>query len=365
MAEYFIRGVLTVMAVVMVAVCGEVAIRVYHWVSEGIPASEWHRFLIGNFDATSLDDQLGWRATENYRARRNEYTQKGKPYAVDLSQNEYGFRRFGDISSRRTKALIIGDSFTHGREVSDAETYYSRLEKLLDFEVFAYGVENYGTLQEYMILDRYFDLIKPDLVVWQYCFNDFANNDPDLEGRTSLHIDFRQRPYWVDGVIVQTIPGSAWAGVRRFAYRYSRFLVFLFGRTDRLNRKFVLNSVESEIEKDGGHHPGFRRSIMRTHALMGLVRQRVGTVPIVAFNCKAVEPYNTVLKDISWEHGIVFLDEVAAAVDAAASRGEDVFHADGAHWSEEGHRVVGEALAKYLNVLISEGKLLVPSGAAR
>lgn len=325
----------------------------------------WHRFLWGNFDATSLDDQLGWKATESYRATRSDRTRNGQSYTVHLSQNDLGFRQFGNVFSKRAKAFVLGDSFTHAREASDSETYYAWLGKSLDLEVFAYGVENYGTLQEYLILDRYVDLIRPNLIVWQYCFNDFANNDPGLEGRTTLHTDFRQRPYWVDGSIVQSMPGSKWVAFRRFAYRYSRFLVFLLGRIDRLHRKFVNDSVDAEIGKSGRHHPDFKRAVDATSALMGMVRSRVGPLPIVAFNCKSVEPYNSALSDISREHGILFLDEIAKTLEAAAQRGEDVFHADGAHWSEEGHRVVGTALAKHLETRLADKTLLLGAGPAR
>ncbi len=231
--------------------------------------------------------------------------------------------------------------------------------------MFAYGVENYGTLQEYLVLDRYVDMIKPDPVIWQYCYNDFVNNDPEIEGSRGLPVDIRQRPYWVNGKVVQVTPQSLAGPVRRFAYRYSRFLVFALSRMGRLYERYVADDTESAIASLGERHPGFHRAASTTRELMAMVRSRVGAVPIVAFNCKAVEPYNTALRDISREHDILFLDEIAASIESAAQRGEDVFHADGAHWSEEGHRVVGEALAEHLKMLISEGKLLVPSAAAR
>lgn len=345
---------LPLVSICLTILCGEAVFRVYYWTKDGIPASEWHRFLLGHFDGTMLDDTLGWKATENYRANRVEKTKLGKPYVVTLSQNRYGFRQFGDIGSDKLKVLVIGDSFTHAREVSDSKAYYALLGGEPPYEVFAYGVENYGTLQEYMILDRFFDLIKPDLLIWQYCYNDFANNDPIMEGRTTLHIDFRQRPYWVNGEIIKAMPGSALGNFRRFAYKYSRFLVFLLSRADRLYAAYLLDSVETEISRSGEQHQGLRRAVSTTDELMARVRTRVGTTPIVAFNCKAIEPYNAALKDISRRHGIVFLDEIAEAVDSAARRGTDVFHADGAHWSEEGHQVVGEILAKHLKQLLDD-----------
>ena len=106
-----------------------------------------------------------------------EKTKRGVPYSVRRSQKQYGFRKFGDPSSTKLKMLVIGDSFTHATAVSDDRTYHALLSKILDVEVFAYGAGGYGTLQEY----RYVDLIKPNIVLWQFCINDFINNDNELE----------------------------------------------------------------------------------------------------------------------------------------------------------------------------------------
>jgi hypothetical protein len=57
--------------------------------------------------------------------------------------------------------------------VSDGDTYYAIIKRKLDAEVFAYGAGGFGTLQEYMILDRYVDMIHPSLILWQFCLNDF------------------------------------------------------------------------------------------------------------------------------------------------------------------------------------------------
>jgi len=58
-------------------------------------------------------------------------------------------------------------------QVSDEDTYYAIIKRKLDAEVFAYGAGGFGTLQEYMILDRYVDMIHPSLILWQFCLNDF------------------------------------------------------------------------------------------------------------------------------------------------------------------------------------------------
>ncbi len=335
-------------SVVLVLSFGEVASRIYYWTKEGIPPHEWHRYIIGNLGPSTLDEYLGWRATENYQSARQETTGRGVRYSVELWQNVYGFRMFGDLSSTKPKVLVIGDSFTHAREVSDSRTYYAVLKKTLDIEVFAYGVEGYGTLQEYMILDKYVDLIRPDLVLWQYCPNDFVNNDPNLERQSIVHNNSRKRPYWIDGKVMYILPRESWTQLREFAWRYSRFLQFIFGRLDRLGAISIKETLETEIEHQGLNHEGFARSFQTTRDLMTLVRSRVGNIPIVAFNCQDVEPFTEALKAISLSQGIIFLKEVGKGVGLAKESGDDVLHSDMAHWSEAGHRIVGILLYKYL-----------------
>jgi len=352
-------------SIFLVLALGEIGIRVAILNRDGLPLSQWYRFSGRILGATTLDETLGWKATENYHSKRSEKTAMGRSYYVNLVQDEKGFRAFGQIGSSKAKVLFLGDSFTHAREVSNEKTYYQHVKQRLNVEVFAYGVEGYGTLQEYLVLDRHMDVVKPDLVVWQFCFNDFLNNDPDLEKQSAFHNNSRLRPYWKDGRVTYLFPRDSLRAVRLFAARHSRFLNFLLGRIDKFAIMYLSESLESEIERQGLAHSGLSRAAGITGELMGRVRARTGIVPIVVFNCKAMEPYNAALRAISRKHDILFLDEIAVSLDSAAQRGEDVFHADGSHWNEEGHRVVGEALAEHLKMLISEGKLLVPSAATR
>ena len=87
--------------------------------------------------------------------------------AIDtkISTNNYGFRKWGNLKSLSLKIFIVGDSFTMSMYASDNQTYYSILADNLDTEVFTYGCSGYGTLQEYMIINKYFDTIKPDIVI--------------------------------------------------------------------------------------------------------------------------------------------------------------------------------------------------------
>lgn len=112
--------------------------------------------------ASGFSKYLGWETGANVSLKR-----KSRAYGeIKYSTKKWGFRVFGNINSAKTKIFAIGDSITMGFCVSDGNTYYDYLKKNNNnIDLFAYGGAGYGTLQEYMILDKYFDIIKPDMVL--------------------------------------------------------------------------------------------------------------------------------------------------------------------------------------------------------
>lgn len=121
-----------------------------------------------------------------------------------------------------------------------------------------------------------------------------------------------------------------------FAQRHSRLLHFLLSRWDRLLAIYLVQTVEVQIKREGPAHKGFQHAVQVTSELMDKVRSRVGRIPIVSFSCEAKEPYDSAFKEISSHYGVVFLQDIAEAVEAAYKRGDDVPHADMGHWSVGG-----------------------------
>ncbi len=338
-------GIVTLILSLMIFGVGEVSVRLVQLLRDGIPFFDDPR--TGAVGPITLDDSLGWRATENYQEQPEENHAREASHAIRPSQNQFGFRLFGDLNSGKPKFLVIGDSLTQAISLLDDKPYYTVLKEILGAEVFAYGVGGYGTLQEFMILDRYVDLIKPDLILWQYCTNDFINNDPALERLSTMNNNGMRRPYWVNQAIVYQLPKDSWVQTREWINLHSRFLYWIISRVDRLRALTSPLTIEKTIDKEGFSHQGFLRSVQLTDDLMGRVRTRVGNVPIMAFNCTTDQPYTEAFKRISAHHDIVFWDDVAEAVQVAQARGEDVIRPD-EHWNEKGHRIVGETIATHL-----------------
>ncbi len=315
-------------------VLGEIAARVWYT----------HRGTMMQFDRA-----LGFRTKANLDQTSRVVDAGGTASTAHLTTDANGFRRFGDVNAKRPKILFLGDSMTFARDVSDDQTFYTIIGKQLDAEVFAYGAEGYATLQEYLILDRYFDLIKPDVVVWQFCRNDIIGNTVELESESALNNNGMRRPYWTpEGTIVYACPRFL-GPVRGALQSYSNLLYFVFVHIDRIvDARSAKTTVENIIESRGASHAGFQRSVAVTETLMEKARQRCGTAWLLAFDSDAIQPYFDAFKEACAKSGVAFADDVGPAIDAAEHAGTTTKAADGAHWNAEGHRICAETLMCHL-----------------
>jgi hypothetical protein len=142
-----------IISTAIIAISLEIILRIYVYSTKGSLA------LIS-------DNATGWAVKPNYNFNRKICSYKNQQtYPVKITTNEYGFRKWGSLNSKNKKIFILGDSFTHSMYVSDDKTWYSILGQKTGYEIFTYGCSGYGTLQECLILERYYDLIKPDMVI--------------------------------------------------------------------------------------------------------------------------------------------------------------------------------------------------------
>ncbi len=264
-----------------------------------------------------------------------------------------GKRMFGDPASGRPKLFIIGDSYTHGLSVPERELYPGVLGRALDAEIFAYGGSGYGTLQEYLVLDRYLDQIKPDLIMLQVTSNDFINNAVDLERASFFNNNLAFRPFLVDGRIEYRFP-AVFGRTRLFLCAHSRILGLIVTQIQRLQASLAargwLRTVEEDIEQEGMDFAPFRASARTTDELIERFKRRAGQVPVIAFTVDDQQPYLEAFEQIFSRNGIVLVEDVERGVAQAEETGE-VVRLDGEHWNELGHRVAGEALARVVGNL--------------
>lgn len=296
-----------------------------------------------------LDSRLGWRGTPNYRYQGEERYPDGSVHPIIVSKSPQGFRAFGAVTTSKPKIFVLGDSFTEALQVSDEQTYYALLGRALGCEIFAAGSGGYGSLQEYMLLDQYFDEIHPDLILWQFCYNDFMDNCYNLSMQWKAGSLSLERPYWENGRVVYRMP-------RRFPWLYgtasqwSRFLYLLSTRLDRLwapppGKDLLLQA----ILRQGGAHPTFAESVRTTDQIMGRVADRVRSTPVVVFeSCTTARAFFSAIEGIASRHGMRFVKSLPGVLDIAEQNGHRLHSSDGVHWNPEGHLLVADALSRFI-----------------
>ena len=305
---------------------------------------------------------LGWRPKKDFSAKIPVIDKSGEKYFVNYSANEFGFREFGNLNNKKKRILFVGDSWTGDPNTSDDDAYFGIVKNSLPVEVFAIGAGGYGTLQELMLIQKYAAMIKPDILVLQYCDNDIINNSFKLEGPRITRNQKNLRPYWVDGKIVYRLPKD---NLYIFLYKYSRLFRTLDG---------LFSSIQYVMYK-GYYPPQYKAyeaygefwkdlSPELADKIMALKTEAVSVTQFLLTEIKKVLPPETKLvtftsstddpeelriwQTISKNAGFVTYPSVAMKVEAAEKNGAIVRVHDGAHWNRLGNKIAGEELVKII-----------------
>ncbi|PIN79388.1 hypothetical protein COV16_04515 [Candidatus Woesearchaeota archaeon CG10_big_fil_rev_8_21_14_0_10_34_8] len=263
---------------------------------------------------------------------------------ITVTYYDYGFKRWGDINTDKTKVFIIGDSFTSMNFVSNGEEYYAYLEEEFEkTEFFVYGAGGYSTLQEFMILDDFIDVIKPDIILWQFSRNDFLNNYYPYESKSYFDNNRAFRPYLEGNDVVYRIPRPLSA-----LRKHSAFFHYLLEKYDFVVFKIQLAKIAADLtiieelsdEKDD--------ALNVTVQIMEMVEERAGDIPIYMFTTSHYTEYEeTICQSVN----ITCVYGVAEEVEIKEEEGLTLRVADG-HWNVDGNKVAGEFLVNYFNTYI-------------
>lgn len=289
---------------------------------------------------------LGWKTTENYH-----FKGRSPGYGIiDYSTTNDGFRAFGDVHTPKIRILVLGDSSTQAFQVSDGDTYYDFLRKKRDdVEIFAYGAGGYGSLQEYLILDAFYDRIQPDLILWQFDGNDLINNSFELESRSPDN-NHMTRPYLIGGQVEMRYPVQTGNWITRWA-QSSYVMRFLQVSGQALARESLSRQAESLLQKDNSF---LTEAMAITAEIMRRVKTRAGKTPIVAFCVGGQQLQGPFYERMCRESGIHFVPGVTEAVMETQARGVVVSGVEkgrqvDSHFNAVGHAIMGQKLLEYLD----------------
>lgn len=292
------------------------------------------------------DPELMWRPKANVRFDYEERSANGMAYPVHYATFKDGFREWGDLHSPRKKIFVIGDSFTMAHQVSNDKTYYHLLGAALDAEIFAFGSDAYNSVQEWMILKRYVDTIKPDWILWQFCDNDLLNNDGRIPFSMTYASNFSGRqPFLEHGKIVY----HEQEPVLRFLFAVkrhapSRFLYFLATRTisaligDPIHGSRLRRRSPDDIQ----------RGALATEEIFREVRAAAGRTPVYLFSANEDDFLTVLLKKISEENHFHFIAGIRAALLGHQRLGEVFLMSDRGHWNERGHAIAADVILQAL-----------------
>jgi hypothetical protein len=285
-----------------------------------------------------LDDELGWLALPNVTARID-----GKGF---YRTNAEGFREWGDVTSKKTKILFVGDSFTGHPYTSNDDAYFSLIRKDLDVEVFAAGGGGYGTLQELMLIKRFIGKINPDLLVLQFCYNDFTNNSYEIE-ETRREKYFR--PYWIDGS-AKLYPARFF----RFLYVQSYFFRYAVDVIENIELKYYEGT-----ERTGAMGDREKKFDRAEELTLMLLREIAAVVPSntrrATFNCQTRDPDLTARwMRVATAAGFLVWPNVSAAVERQERETQNTQSADGWHLNPFGNQIVAWELEKEIISLMAQ-----------
>ena len=209
----FLRGLLTQLVIVLITLAAvELVLRVLdlRFLRDG--ARPGYAFVY------RYDPDLGWAPVPNASAA---FTGSR---TVAVSNNSIGLRDIEHDRGGRPRILFIGDSFTWGFDVETKDRFTEILRaRMPQADIVNAGVPGYGTDQEYLLLEKIWDAVRPDVVVLIYCSdNDRGDNSsnmrydgyykPYLEQTADGRWQFRGQPvpksrrvYFVDNAVVRNV----------------------------------------------------------------------------------------------------------------------------------------------------------------
>ena len=117
------------------------------------------------------DEEIGWFPIEN---SSKQYT---GTRLIHVQHNQSGFRDIEHGPKKKKRMVFLGDSFVWGYDVEYGERFTELLqERLPDWEIINMGISGYSTDQELLLIEKWFDNYKPDIVFVIVCDNDSLGN---------------------------------------------------------------------------------------------------------------------------------------------------------------------------------------------
>ena len=240
---------------------------------------------------------------------------------INVRHNQDGFRDIDHGVKNKGRIAFVGDSFVWGYDVEQEERFTEKLQAILpDWEILNMGVSGYGTAQEFLLIQEWFDHYKPDILFLVYCSNDPTDN------LTNSKESGYYKPYFEivnDKLVLGGIPVS-----KSLKHYLAEYPVFFKSRLIELIFTRYLDRVAPEaVNLDD---PTVRIIV----EMKNYIESR-GAKFYLAFTGKPYPGYNCSFCE---SKDIQFL----------ALENEYIYNSQGNHWTPEGHDFVCSKIHSFL-----------------
>ena len=309
-SDFFLSVCMSLIIALVTLVCLEVLLRLADF--RELRDSLAEQSLNYDFDA-----EFGWAPAPESSGTITTFR------TTHFKHNSLGLRDDEFTLDAKPTIMVLGDSFVWGADSEADERFTELLKRMIpDHKILATGVAGYGTDQEYLLLTRLWEKVKPAVVVLIFC----SDNDR-LDNRTNIRYSSYHKPYFAaqaDGSLAlmgQPVPRSQ----------------LLYIRDDWLVRHLWLARLATNVYVRLRYPPVVVPD--PTEKLVGKIREFVEA------------------------HGAKFMvgiqnhdDALAAYLEAnripfAKLEGAPFYTQGGLgpHWTPEGHKVVAERLVEMMS----------------
>ena len=290
-----------------------------------------------------LDDELGWKLRPNYKVEKTEKDLYGQTYKVKFDVNSKGIINVGDENDKSISILVLGDSFSSDPYVSKEKMWYGILQDQLkkkfkkNISINVIGAGGYGSLQQYLLMKKL--NLNNDLVILQFCSNDFDNNILEIEKKNGSINQYSRRPYldsknelYYDESFSSKLLRSKFLGESRIINK----ILFWYGN----NRN--VNDINNQL-RDSSYHV--------TKTILKRMRSFYPDKEYFIFNC---EYSDNRWEKLAKETNFIPIVENSKNLRKAKEGNLKIYYSDGGHYNELGQEIMGLSIAnnkQLLNVI--------------
>ncbi len=257
----------------------------------------------------NYDAELGWFPVPNSDVRFTGIR------TIRVRHNSLGLRDIEHDAAPKPTIAFVGDSFVWGYDAEANERFTEVLRARLPVHrIVNAGVTAYGTDQEYLVLRRLWDRIKPDVVVLMVC----VDNDRK-DNTVNTRSDGPYKPYFA-----MTPDGGAFTGIPVPRSRHLYFADNWLARNSWVVRVAVSAYVLIANPQITVPDP--------TERLIGMMREFVES--------KGAK----LLVGLQYREPQLEAALAAQKIPYVSFDGAEHYFGDGDHWTPKGHELVADRL---------------------